>query len=142
MGRGGGHVEARSGSRTRPDGRSEGYDGKTLAAAARTLEAMVRSGKIAIRPVSGGAAGAWAPDNSGGGMTGGTFEVGESRSVKEIGRASRNFTAQSQPAVVEAFRSYSFWNGMRPQSLTTPYPYEKPPCGSATEFLARDPALR
>ena len=34
--------------------------------------------------------------------------------------------------VVETFRSYSFWNGTRPQSLGTPYPYEKPPCGSPT----------
>jgi hypothetical protein len=44
----------------------------------------------------------------------------------------QGFTAQSQPAVVETFRSYSFWNGSRPQSLATPYPYEKPPCGSPT----------
>lgn len=151
------------GSRAGAGGGSEAYDGKKLSEAARTLEAMVRSEKISIKPVSGGAAGAWAPDISDGVMTGGTFEVGESRPVRDIGRASRSFsqlfkqdqyantilhetvhmfysvavlvqgfTAQSQPAVVEAFRSYSFWNGTRPQSLTTPYPYEKPPCGSPT----------
>lgn len=174
------------GSRARPDGTSEAYDDKKLKEAALKLEAMIKSGKIAIKPVSGGAAGAWAPDITDGAMTGGTFEVGDPRAVKDIGRASRNFSqlfkqdqyantilhetvhmfysvavlvqgfaAQSQPAVVENFRSYSFWNGSRPQSLGAPYPYEKPPCGnptcyqwkisghgygkggSATEYLAR-----
>ncbi len=174
------------GSRAKPDGSSEAYDEKKLKEAAQTLEGMIKTGKIAIKPVTGGAAGAWAPDITDGAMIGGTFEVGDSRSVKDIGRNSRNFSQlfkqdqyantilhetvhmfysvavlvqgfapQSQPAVAEAFRSFSFWNGSRPQSLSTPYPYEKPPCGSptcyqwkisshgygkdgnATEFLAR-----
>ncbi len=151
------------GSHAKPDGSSESYDAKKLKEAGDTLEAMIKSGQIAIKPVSGGAAGAWAPDITDGKMVGGTFEVGDYKQVKEIGRSSRNFsqlfkqdqyantmlhevvhmlysvatlvqgfTAQSQPAVAENFRSYSFWNGTRPQSLGTPYPYEKPPCGNPT----------
>lgn len=174
------------GSRAKPDGTSEAYDDKKLKEAAQTLEDMIKSGKITIKPVTGGAAGAWAPDITDGKMVGGTFEVGDYKQVKAIGRNSQNFsqlfrqdqyantvlhevvhmfysvatlvqgfTAQTQPAVVEDFRSYFFWNGYSPQSLTTPYPYEKPPCGntkcyhwkisshgygkggSATEYLAR-----
>jgi hypothetical protein len=151
------------GARSKPDGTSEAYDAAKLGAAAAILEGMIKSGAIAIKPVSGGAAGAWAPDISNGAMTGGTFEVGDARGVKDIGRSSRSFsqlfkqdqyantilhetvhmfysvavlvqgfTPQSQPAVVESFRSYSFWNGSRPQSLGAPYPYEKPPCGNPT----------
>lgn len=45
----------------------------------------------------------------------------------------QGYTPQSQPAVAENFRSYSFWNGTRPQSLPQgSYPFEKPPCGSPT----------
>jgi hypothetical protein len=73
---------------------------------------------------------------------------------------SYGFKAQSQPFVVEEFRSTVFWNGRRPASLCTaggsscPYPHDKRPCaditcyywkisnqgygqGNATEYAAR-----
>ncbi len=87
------HFGPMFGSRNKPDGSSEAFGEKNLKEAGKVLEDMIRSGQIAVKPVAGagGAAGAWAPDITGGAMTGGTFEVGDSRQVKAIGTNSRNY---------------------------------------------------
>jgi hypothetical protein len=87
------HFAPMFGSRNKPDGSSEAFGEANLKEAGKLLEEMIKSGKVAIKPIQGGgAAGAWAPDISDGKMTGGTFEVGDSRAIKEIGRGSRNYS--------------------------------------------------
>lgn len=175
------------GTKTNADGTSAAYDAAKLKEAGDFLKKSLKDGSISVKPSGRGVAGAWAPNIVDGKMTGGEFEVGGWKEVKDYGRSARNFsqlfkqdqyantiihevvhmfysvatlvqgfTPQTQPAVVENFRSFSFWNGTRPQSLPQgSYPYDKPPCGNpscyqwkisshgygkdgnATEYLAR-----
>jgi len=81
------------GSKTMPNGSSLVFDAQKVKDAAALLARMIDSGQIAVKPVSGaGAAGAWTPDVTNGALVGGTFEVGDWRTVQSIGRDSRNFS--------------------------------------------------
>ncbi len=80
------------GSARAADGTTVVFGSQQLKEAGKLLSKMIQSGKIAVKPVTGGAAGAWTPDITGGVLTGGTFEVGDWKTIKQIGRSSRNFS--------------------------------------------------
>jgi len=81
------------GTKSMPDGSSVPFDETQLRSAAAQLTRMINSGRIAVKPVAGsGAAGAWTPDITDGALSGGTFEVGDWRSVQALGRDPRNFS--------------------------------------------------
>ena len=79
------------GSITTPDGKTVAFGEQQLKDAGKLLTQMISSGKIAITPVQGHAAGAWTPDIQDKALIGGTFEVGDWKSVKNAGRDSHNF---------------------------------------------------
>jgi hypothetical protein len=81
------------GSMSMPDGKSVSFGEQQIKDAGKLLEQMITSGKIVIKPVEGhGAAGAWTPDITDKALTGGTFEVGDWKTVKGYGRNSRSFS--------------------------------------------------